>query len=204
MMHSFIRKFALAAAVLTAGRLLPAQQIQSIVSGRTAVQLNSSFMQSLEALGANFTDLGLAALQNGSITFPIATGSVDLNTVAGELQHKGGLAMQADGHTIELLDWTLDITGAQPTVSALFVIDGSITGRFPLFLVQPPVNLALPLQPQGGVIAIKQASLFLSPAGASTFNSLFGLSGDQQLQPYSPVGNIDVYAVLAANGVGTK
>lgn len=203
-MRFLLKKLAFAAVVLATTSMLPAQQVRSIVSGRTAMQLNTNFVQSMEALGANFTDLGLATLRNGSITFPIVAGSVDLNTVAGELQHKGGLVIQADEQTIELLDWKLDITGSQPTISVLFVVNGSITGRFPLFLVQPPVDLALPLQPQGGVILIKQASLFLSQAGASTFNNLFGLSGDQQLQAYAPVGNIDVYAVLAANGIGTK
>lgn len=203
-MRFLSKRLALAAVVLAATSMLPAQQVRSIVSGRTTMQLNSNFVQSVQALGANFTDLGLAALQNGSVTFPIATGSVDLNTVAGELQHKGGLVIQAEDETIQLLDWKLDITGSQPTISVLFVINGSITGRFPLFLVQPPVDLALPLQPQGGIIFIKQASLFLSQAGAATFNNLFGLSGDRQLQAYAPVGNIDVYAVLAANGIGTK
>lgn len=203
-MRFAIKKLGFAAMVLATTSLLPAQQVRSVVSGRTAMQLNSSFVQSIQALGANFADLGLAALKNSSVSFPIASGSVDLNTVAGELQHKGGLVIQADGRQIQLLNFTLDITGSQPTISAQLVIDGSISGRFPLFLVQPPVNLALPLQPQGGMIVIKQASLFLSQAGASAFNSLFGLSGDRQLQAYAPVGNIDVYAVLAANGIGTK
>ncbi len=203
-MRFLVNKLALAVVVFATTSLLPAQQIRSVVGGRTAMQLNSSFVQSIQALGANFTDLGLGALQNGSISFPIATGTIDLNTVAGELQNKGGLVIAADGEQIELLDWTVDITSSQPTITALFLVNGSVIGRFPMFLVQPPVDLALPLQPQNGIIFIKQASLFLSPAGASTFNMLFGLSGDQQLQAYTPVGNIDVYAVLAGNGIGTQ
>ena len=203
-MRFLMKKFALASVLLATTSLLPAQQMRSIVSGRTTLELNSGFVQSVQSLGADFTDLGLASLQNGSVTFPIATGNVDLNTAAGEVQHKGGLVIQADGGQIQLLDWTLDITGPTPLISVLFVVNGSVMGRFPLFLVQPPVDMPLPLQVQGGVIPIKQASLFLSQAGASTFNNLFGLSGDQQLQTYTAVGNIDVYAVLAGSGIGTK
>ena len=203
-MRFVIRHFALAWVVLGMTSMLPAQQVQSIVSGRTSLELNSAFVQSVEALGANFADLGLSALQNGTVTFPIVSGSVDLNTVAGEVQHQGGLVIRADGEQIQLLDWTIDITGPTPMMSALFVVNGSVMGRFPLFLVDPPVDLPLPLQVTGGVIAIKQASLFLSPTGASTLNAVFGLSGGEQLQPYVLIGNIDVYAVLASNGVGTK
>ena len=181
-----------------------AQQVRSVVNGRTTLELNAAFMQTIQSYGASFTDLGMAALQNGTVTFPITSGAVDLDTVAGEVRHKSGLVITADDSQIQLLDWVLDITGSQPTISVLFVINGEEMGRFPLFLVQPPTNLALPLQPSDGVIFIKQASLFLSPAGATTFNNLFGLSGDQQLQAYTAVGNIDVYAVLAGTAIGTK
>ena len=202
-MRQFLAKLAVVVVAVVGAGPLAAQQVHSIVSGRTTLQLNQQFVQTIASYGASFSDLGLAALQTGTVSFPIANGAVDLNTVAGELRHKGGLIISANGDQIELRDWVLDITGPQPTISALFVINGALTGRLPLFLVQPPVDLALPLQPQGGVIAIKQASLFLSAAGASTFNSLFGLDGSEQLQTYTPVGNIDVYAVLASATIGT-
>lgn len=203
-MHRFLHKLLLAATLSFVVTAVEAQQVNNIVSGRTAMQLNSTFMQTIESYGASFSDLGLAALQNGSLSFPIAKGAIDLNTVAGELRHTGGLVITADGRQIQLLNWVLDTTGSTPTITVLFVIDGSVSGRFPLFLVQPPVNLNLPLQPQGGVLSIHQASLFLSQAGATTFNNLFGLDGSEQMQPNTPVGNIDVYAVLARTPTAGK
>ena len=203
-MRPLLKKLFLLVPIALATQALVAQQVNTIVSGRTAMYLNSAFQATIESYGATFSDLGLAALQNGTVYFPISKGVIDVNTVAGELRHGGGLVITADGRQIKLLNWVLDTTGPVPTISALFVIDGTINGRFPLFLVQPPPNLSLPLQPQGSVVAIRQASLFLTPAGATTFNNLFGLDGSEQLQAYTPVGNIDVYAVLAGTPTGLK
>ena len=203
-MRHLFKKLLLLIPLALAPQWLGAQQVNNIVSGRTSMYLNSAFQATIESYGATFSDLGLAALQNGTVSFPIAKGAIDLDTVAGELRHKGGLIITADGRQIKLLDWVLDITGPVPTISALFITDGTVNGRFPLFLVQPPPNLNLPLQPQGGIVAIRQASLFLTPAGATTFNNLFGLDGSEQLQANTPVGNIDVYAVLASTPSGLK
>src|SRR5258705_9218521 len=72
-------------------------QTPSVDFGRTTVQLNSEFVNSIQVLGAVLTDLHNNPLQNNSFTVRATAGAIDLTTSAGEVEHTGGLLVNAAG-----------------------------------------------------------------------------------------------------------
>ncbi len=185
-----------------ASALLPfclhAQQTADVVSGRVAMRVDPAFVQLLAGADVHLDDLASTPLQTGMVSLPVLTGALDLTSLAGEVRLGSGLVIFADGHQIKLISWLLDTTSSSPVLSTLFVVDGVVQGRLALFALGLPSGLPLPLQPQSGTILVQQASVSLAPEGASAFNRLFGLDGDEQLQASTPVGSLDLYAVLAS------
>jgi hypothetical protein len=60
-------------------------QTPSVEFGRTTVQLSSSFLNSIQGLGAVITDLRNQPLQDNSFTIRATGGAVDLTNSAGEI-----------------------------------------------------------------------------------------------------------------------
>src|SRR5260370_32833322 len=85
-------------------------QTPSVDLGRTTVQLSSSFVNSIQGLGAVITDLRNNPLQNNSFTVRATGGALDLTTSAGEIQHTGGLLINAAGLRFCMHDLPLDTT----------------------------------------------------------------------------------------------
>jgi len=170
-------------------------QTPSIDFGRTTVQLSSSFLNSIQGLGAVITDLRSNPLQNNSFTLRVTGGAFDLTTAAGEIQHTGGLLVNAAGSIIRIQNLTLDTSNASNLViTADYIINDHFAARITLFNVQPPAGLTLPFQPQSGVLQVNGLVLTLAPASASTINALLG---GQYVQAGSNIGTANVYLVLS-------
>jgi len=147
-------------------------QIMSVSSGSTTVQLSTAFINSL---GATVTDLQGNPLPNNTITFQAASGALDLSLAAGEVQHKGGLIINAGGMQIRLENWTIDTsTPTASIISAEFIMNGHFDFRLPLFNVQPPPGFMIPITLQSGALQLNGLTLTIAPAMASTLYSLFG------------------------------
>ena len=170
-------------------------QTPSVDYGRTTVQLGTSFINSLQGLGAVITDLHGNPLQNNAFTVRAVAGALDLTTSAGEVEHTGGLFINAAGTIIRIQNLTIDTSNpTAPIISAEFIIGDHFSSRIPLFNIQLPAPLTLPLQPQTGVLQENGLILTLSPAMASLLNTLFG---GPVLQAGSNVGTANAYVVLA-------
>jgi hypothetical protein len=170
-------------------------QTPSVDFGRTTVQLSSSFVNSVQGLGAVITDLRNNPLQNNSFTVRATGGAFDLSTGAGEIQHTGGLLVNAAGSIIRIQNLTLDTSN--PTnlvITADYVINDHFAARIALFNVQPPPGPTLPFQLQSGVLQVNGLVLTLAPATASTINALLG---GQYVQAGSNIGSANVYLVFS-------
>lgn len=164
----------------------------SIQFGRTTISLNSTFAAFIQSTGAVLTDLNNNPLQNNSFTLPIVTGAFDLTTAVGEVEHTGGLVINAAGTTARIENFTLDTTNpAAPVITAEIIYRDHFQGRLALFSVVPPANFALPLATPQGVIEVNGLSLFLAPQAASTISALFGTP----IPAGTPIGTANVYAV---------
>lgn len=170
-------------------------QTPSVDYGRTTLTLSSSFVSSLQGMGAVITDLHNNPLQNNAITFRATGGAVDLSTSAGEIEHTGGLLVNAAGMIIRIQNFTLDTSiPTAPVVTAEFIVNDHFSSRIALFNVLPPPSLTLPLQLQSGVLQVNGLGLFLAPATASTLNALFG---GPVVQAGTNIGTADSYTVFS-------
>jgi hypothetical protein len=167
----------------------------SVDFGRTTVQLSTSFLNSIQGLGAVITDLKNNPLQNNSFTVRATGGSLDLTTSAGEIQHTGGLLVNAAGTMIRIQNLTLDTSN--PTnlvITADYIVNDHFASRIALFNVQPPAGLTLPLQLQSGVLQVNGLVLALAPATASAINTVLG---GQYVQAGANIGTANAYVVFS-------
>jgi hypothetical protein len=170
-------------------------QTPSVDFGRTTVQLSSSFLTSIEGLGAVITDLKNNPLQNNSFTVRATGGALDLTTSAGEIEHTGGLLVNAAGTIIRIQNFTLDTSN--PTnivITAEYIVNDHFASRIALFNVQPPAGLAPPFQLQSGVLQVNGLVLTLAPATASTLNAIFG---GPFVQAGTNIGTANAYVVFS-------
>jgi hypothetical protein len=170
-------------------------QTPTVDFGRTTVQLSSSFVNSIQGLGAVITDIHNQPLQDNSFTIRATGGSVDLTTSAGEIQHTGGLLVNAAGTIIRIQNFTLDTSNPTSLViTADYIVNDHFASRVPLFNVQPPPSLTLPLQLQSGVLQVNGLVLTLAPATASTLNTIFG---GPVVQAGTNIGTANTYLVFS-------
>jgi hypothetical protein len=197
MKHS-LSKAALLVALACTPVIMHAQtpsQTPSVDFGRTTLQLGTSFLNSIQGLGATITDLKSNPLQNNSITFRATGGAVDLTTSAGEVEHTGGLLVNAAGTIIRIQNFIIDTSNpTNPVITAQFIVSDHFVSRIALFNVQPPAGFSLPLQLQSGVLQENGLILTLAPATATALNTLFG---GQVVQAGANIGTADAYVVFS-------
>jgi hypothetical protein len=170
-------------------------QTPSVDFGRTTIQLNPGFLNSVQAQGATITDLHGNAIQNNSLTLRATGGAVDLTTSAGEVEHTGGQLINAAGTILRIQNLTLDTTNpTAPIVTAEFIVNDHFVSRMALYNVQPPAGATLPLQPQNGVLQVNGLGLTLASATASAINTALG---GQYAQAGTPIGTANVYVVFS-------
>jgi hypothetical protein len=193
-----LSKAALLFALACTPSLMQAQspsQSPSVDFGRTTIQLSSSFLNSIQGLGAVITDLQNHPLQDNSLTIRATGGTVDLTTSAGEIQHVGGLLVNAAGTIIRIQNFTLDSSNpANIVITADYIVNDHFASRVALFNVQPPASLTLPLQLQSGVLQVNSLVLTLAPATASTLNTIFG---GPVVQAGTNIGIANTYLVFS-------
>jgi hypothetical protein len=170
-------------------------QTPSVDFGRTTVQLGDSFINSIQGLGAVITDLHNNPLKNNAFTVRATGGAVDLTTSAGEIEHTGGLLVNAAGTILRIQNLTLDTSN--PTnlvITAQFIVNDHFVSRLALFNVQPPAGLTLPLQLQAGVLQVNGLVLALAPATASAINTVLG---GQYVLAGTNIGTANAYIVFS-------
>jgi hypothetical protein len=170
-------------------------QTPSVDFGRTTVQFGQSFINSVEGLGAVITDLHGNPLQNNAFTVRATGGALDLTSSAGEIEHTGGLLVNAAGTILRIQNFTIDTSNpTAPILTAAFIVNDHFVSRLALFNITPPAGFSLPLQPQSGVLQVNGLGLTLAPATASAINAVLG---GQYLQAGTPIGTANLYAVFS-------
>jgi hypothetical protein len=145
----------------------------TVESGQTSVKLSAAFAGALASLGVTAGVVDLSRLFGGSVTFPVTGGAVDLATARGEIAHSGGLTLSAGGTEVRLQSFTIDTTSA-PVLTGLVVVNDGLVGRVPLFDLQLPSGITLPLKPsENGKLRLKDVGVTLTSVAAGALNQIF-------------------------------
>ncbi|MDX8150633.1 hypothetical protein SK069_03425 [Patulibacter brassicae] len=145
----------------------------------TALTLDPS---TAAALGVQVAPAGAARLDGGAVRFPISGGSVNAATLAGRIDHRGGLRLSADS-TAVTLDQPRISLGTTNVLSA--VIGATRTTIADLDLGAAKTSSS------GRRITVSGVAVRLNATAASALNSAFGTTA---LTPGTPLGTATVTA----------
>jgi hypothetical protein len=151
-------------------------ETNTAIFGETKVQLSGDFVSALGNLGVAPGTVFPTRLKHGTVNFPIVAGAVDLTNAKRELIHSGGLTLTAGKTKVQLQSFTIDTTVAQPVITGIVSVNGKLLGRLPLFNLEFPSNLMLPLVPRGGWITLTEVGVKLSGTAAGALNSVFNVN----------------------------
>lgn len=146
--------------------------------GSTAIALDAGFTEALTSLKLTPGVVGDAALENGSLVFPVSGGNVTYFKpgtakpyVIGQIQHEGsGLSLSAGGTKVELTNLNVD-----PGISRVYgdvKVDGE-TVVDSAFLFQLRGATLKPLQTEGDTGILEGTKVFVSPVAADLLNQTF-------------------------------
>jgi hypothetical protein len=167
---------------------------KTIAFGRTTVTLSSGFVSALQTLGLTPGVVKPTALEEGKADFPVSGGAIDLETARGEISHIGGLTLTAGSTVVRLQSFTIDTTGSSPVLTGLVVVNDSLVGRLPLFNLQLPAGITLPLKPtHEGVLELKDVGVTLTSTAATALNGVFSTNA---LAGGFDIGTANVYVVF--------
>ncbi len=194
-MKTLLRSLSIAALMTGVSVALPAQT-STVVYGRTTIS-NSAFLQYVASFNVTVTDLEGTPAQTNPVTFPVKEGVVDLQSGSSEITNAGGYLLSGMGKSVRLQNFVLDSTvPSNPVLTALFIVNGKLVGRQPLFQVRAPSGVSLPLKPLAGTEEISGIVLTLTQTAATIINNAI-IIGEPVLQPGEAAGTADVYTVLS-------
>lgn len=153
---------------------LASAQTRTATGGVTYVKLSSEFVAAAQALNLKPGTVAPSVIfQGGTAAFPVVAGAIDLKSAKGELIHSGGLTLTSQSGTrVRLQSFTIDTTGT-PVLTGLVVVNNQLLGRLPLFTLQLPSGLSLPLQPNNGLLNLKGVGVKLTSHAATALNTVF-------------------------------
>jgi len=178
----------------TAAGSQPPDTTVATAAGTTTIEFDSDFLDALDNLDIKvraLTPTSWCTVRNGSVTLPIIGGAYDPDTSTGEIIHRGGVVLKSDDVKVVLSNLILEVTeGADPVISGLVVVDGSLKGRHPLFKVDfADTDVTL----KRALLKISDAELTLTPEAADSLNTAFGVT---DFAADDIVGEADIIAVL--------
>jgi hypothetical protein len=184
---------------LVAVATVPAQTVP-IASGRTSVTLTTEFLGALTSLQVRPGTIGQGRLMGAVLSYPITQGSMDASNARGEVFHTGGLSLEAGTTTrVQLLNFTIETTGNSPILTGLVVVNNAVVGRIPLFALQLPSGLTLPLSPRGGaLVELNNVGVVLSRDAAEALNGVFRVTA---FQAGFRIGTASVRALLDTDAI---
>ena len=191
-MNRFFNKAALLVVLASISSIGQAQSpTASVTSGTTTIQLDPNFVAGLAGLGATMIDLHSNPLPNNTLTLPAVTGVIDTMTLEGEVEHTGGVIINANGNFLRFENFTLDNTNpAAPVVTADFIIFNRFQSRIQLFNLTIPNGQTV----SSSLFQENGMTLTLASATAMTLNTIFG---GPILQPGMYIGTANLSANLA-------
>ncbi len=158
----------------------PVAQIDALSGQKTAVALDSGFVEALGTLKLTPAPVGDGKISKAGIaSFPITGGNVTYYEpgsispyVQGEIDHDGsGLSLTAGGKTVELTDFVVD-PGAS-VLTGKVTVDGSVAAESaPLFFLDG--RTLQPLQAAGSTAVLEGTTVKLKEEAATLLNDTFG------------------------------
>lgn len=137
----------------------------TLTGDTTTLTLDETTAQTLSAAGVDVGPVEPAESRDPGIEFPITGGSLDSATLAGSIEHSGGLVFSFLGRDLELTDFVID-TDAE-TLSAL-------AGGERVTILD--VDLAaMQRTDEGDTIVLEDISVGLSGEGAVALNDSLGI-----------------------------
>lgn len=131
----------------------------------TTLSLDSGTAQVLADNSIEVAPIDPATAGDDGIGFPITGGEVDSETLAGTIDHSGGLMFSAGGTDLELTDFVIDTAAGTLTATA----GGA---QVPIL----DVDLSnLQRSDDMGTIVLEDISVTLSAEGAQALNDTFGV-----------------------------
>jgi hypothetical protein len=145
--------------------------------GDTSVELAPSFLAALASLSVTPEAISPARIDDVSTSvfasFPITTGEIDLGTLKAEIDHEGGLSLNAGKTSVKLTAFIIDLTGKTPVLTGLVTVDNNLVGRLPLF----ELNLAdAAVDTQNYEAIVSKVGVTLSATAAAALNKIFNIA----------------------------
>jgi len=152
--------------------------------GKTTVEFSEEFVGALGALGVTPSAIknGTLNLNKGEVSFRIPAGAIDVDTLAGDIFHTGGLGLGVPGIQVSLLNFIISTTEA-PVLTGLAAVNGDVVDRIPLFnltLAPDAVDTSKRNKLMVGPVAVT-----LTAVAAATLNEVFGVDA---FTPDFPIG----------------
>ncbi len=163
---------ALGLTLALAAGTLSAAPTEKLDGGRTRVALSTTFVDAVTSLNVSVNTIRPGRERRGQVTFPVESGAIDLDNLAGEIVHSGGLRLSAGETVAELIDFVIDTTGQTIVLSGLVIVNDSVVGRVPLFTV----TLTQDAEQNRRSLTLPGADLTLTAEAAAALNSVFGVT----------------------------
>ena len=133
----------------------------------TVLALDSKTAKVLKQNDVSVAPVDPATAGDAGISFPITGGEVDSETLAGTIDHSGGLTFSSGGTDVELTDFVIDtaagtLTASLPDGTELVTLDVDLTG--------------LERSDDGGTIVLTGIVTTLSDDAAGALNDAFGVN----------------------------
>jgi hypothetical protein len=133
----------------------------------TVLVLDSGTAKVLKQNDVTVAPVDPASAGDEGIAFPITGGEVDSETLAGTIDHSGGLSFAAGGTEVELTDFVVDtaaetLTATTPDGADLLVLDLDLSG--------------LERADESGAIVLSGITADLSKDAAAALNDAFGVN----------------------------
>ena len=147
-----------------------ASQIE-LLTGTTSVELSPGFINALTSLNIAPGRVFPAGLRGDRATFPITDGTLDRQTLRGEIVHNGGLTLTRGTTQVKLKSFIIDTTGPGIVLTGLVSANGSVVGRIPLFDLQLPSTGSSSFRFE--IVSLSGVVVNLRPEAANALNQVF-------------------------------
>jgi hypothetical protein len=149
-----------------------AEPTAQLAGGRTTVWLSSDFLHALDTLGVAPSAISPGRLnaRKNFVRFGIPAGVIDLDSLAGDVFHKGGLVLEVPGTKVSLYNFVISTTGDSPVLTGIAAVNGDVVDRIPLF------DLELTREPvvgKWGSLSVGGVKVTLNTLAADTLNAVF-------------------------------
>jgi hypothetical protein len=152
---------------------------------KTVLALNEDVAAVLEQKKVKVAPVEPAGPDDAGVQFPITGGAVNSETLAGTIEHSGGLLFTVGGETLEITDFVADTEAgllmATAGAAELPILDLDLTG--------------VKKSTQGGAIVASGITATLSGYGAEAMNAILGVNFFKE---GLPLGELTVTATAAA------